>query len=188
MSDDDNTPRWTRPARVQTSDDRALAAAKRRAVAPPRGVPITAPPPRSEPDVTSPFELFEREPDDEAKAIVQRSRRNSGDPATVDDVAKLLVAFHKERSANAQRERDAEVVLAGPHKAHRATRRNLIATVIAAAAAIAAVAKQWVEHPAAAAAADGEAVRVELLQKAVERIDTELRAMRFELGRREGPR
>lgn len=177
MSSSDDTPTWRKnKPRMQTSDDRALQHRPQKSSP---GIPM---PVEEPPDLTAPFDMFEREPDDEARAIVQRSRRNSGDPATVDDIAKVLVVLHRERSANAQRNVDTEVVLQGPHKAHKATRRHLIAAIIAAGASIGAAAKQWSEHATGSGSVDS--VRIELLQKSVDRIDNELREIRAILGRR----
>lgn len=180
MSSRDDTPTWRKQKpRVQTSDDRALQHRQQKSSP---GIPM---PIDESPDLTAPFDMFEREPDAEARAIVQRSRRNSGDPATVDDIAKVLVALYKERSANAQRDADTEVVLQGPHKAHKSTRRHLIAAVVAAAASIGAAAKQWADHATPApTGGSGDSVRIELLQKSVDRIDNELREIRAVLGRR----
>lgn len=173
MSDDD-TDRWRKPKRAQTSDDRALSSRRDRSLKP-HGVPIVVPPQtRFDPDVTSPFEMLERQPGAEARAIVQRSRRTSGEPATVEDLAEFFVAFHREKSASRQRERETEVVLQGPHKAQRSTRRHLIAAVIAAGASIGGAVKQW----------SGDAVRVQQLEKAIDRLDTELREIRGVLGHR----
>lgn len=57
MGRNDDTPTFTRKAaRVQTSDDRALASASRRAPAPPAGVPVMSDGPD---ETTNPFDLFE---------------------------------------------------------------------------------------------------------------------------------
>jgi hypothetical protein len=174
-ADEDDTDRWRNPKRAQTSDDRALASRRDRSFKP-RGVPIVKP---KDPDITDAFEMLEREPDDEARAIVQRSRRNSGDPATVDDLAKVFVALYRERSANEQRNKDAEAVLAGPHKAQRSTRRHLIAAIIAAATSIAGA------ITGAAMTRHGEpAGERQQLQHEIDRLDTELREIRSLLGRR----
>jgi len=181
MSDDEDTDRWRNPRRGQTANDRDLAARRRNA--PPLGVPVLKVT-KSDPDITDAFEMLEREPDDEARAIVQRSRRNSGDPATVDDLAKVFVALYRDRSAAAKRDKEAEVVLAGPHKAHRATRRHLIATIVAAAVAAGSALKPVIA-PAAPVPEAGESVRVEELRHAVDRLDIELREMRAALRRAE---
>jgi predicted component of type VI protein secretion system len=177
MSDDDDTDRWRSPRRGQTANDRDLAARRRNA--PALGVPVLKAT-KGDPDITDAFEMLEREPDDEARAIVQRSRRNSGDPATVDDLAKVFVALYRERSANEQRNKDAEAVLAGPHKAMRASRRHLIAAVIAAGASVASAiagARHATETPPSAG---------EQLQHQIDRLDSELREIRFQLSNK-GP-
>jgi len=181
-TDEDDTDRWRNPRRGQTANDRDLAARRRNA--PALGVPVLQVVRERDPEVTSPFDLLERDPDDEVHAVVQRSLRNSEDPATFGDIAKLAVALTRERSANVQRERDAEVVLAGPHKAHRATRRHLIATIVAAAVAAGSALKPIIT-PAAPAPEAGESVRVEELRHAVDRLDIELREMRAALRRAE---
>lgn len=169
-TDEDDTDKWRNPKRQQSSDDRALRS-RRGASYKPRGVPIVKSR-DSDPELTSPFDLLERDPDDEMQAVVQRSRRNSDDPATFADIVKLAVALTKERSANAARNAEAEVVLQGPHKAHRSTRRHLIAAVIAAGASIASAiagARHAVEPPPNA---------TEQCQHQIDRIDHELGELR----------
>jgi len=149
----------------------------------PLGVPVPAPPPPGD-ELTNPFDLLEREPDHEVQAVVQRSRRDSADPATFGDVVKLAVALTREKSGNRQRERDTEEVLRGPRAALRSSRRHLIAAVLAAAASIAGAVTKWGSHPAPASDT-GDAVRVQQqLQHEIDRLDSELREIRLELGRR----
>lgn len=182
MGSNDDTPTWRKKkVRMQTSDDRALQHRHTSAA----GIPVPTLE-RDPADLTNPYDLLERDPDQEVEAVVQRSRRNSEDPATFADVVKLAVALTRERSTNAQRNADTEVVLQGPHKAVKASRRHLIATVIAAAASIGAAAKQWSDHASAPvpAGGSGDSIRIELLQKSVDRIDNELREIRAVLGRR----
>lgn len=185
MSDHDPPP-WQRRPRIQTSEDRDLAA--RRARSHPFGLPIVPPhevsivPERDFDEVTSPFDLLEREPGPEVQSVVERSPRSGSDPATFADVVKLAVALTSERSGNRQRERVADQVLRTPHDAARSSRRLLVATVAAAATSIAGAVVKWSDH-AAAAGTSGDAVR-DQLQHEIDRLDAELRDLRLELGRR----
>ena len=171
MSDDDRTPRYRKRAPVL-------------------GVPITPTPYRDE--VTSPFDLLDRDLSAAQIEIVKRSRRNSDDPATYADIVKLAETLSRERSESRQRAADAEAVLEGPHKAHRATRRHLIAAAIAAAASIGAAVTKWGDRVAASSndathvqqLESGDSVRVQQLEKAIERLDRELVEIRAQLGRR----
>jgi hypothetical protein len=137
MSDDDETPRIGKPrARTHMSDDtRALTGAQHRRAASvlggdgtpserrrrrshPQGVPVvdpivrelTAPgvsPEIDEHEITSPYDLLERPPTPAVIDTIRRSRRNSDDPATFGDVAKLADALtearRKEKSNNEER-------------------------------------------------------------------------------------
>ena len=192
MGDHDPTPRFRNP-RIQTSEGRELAARRARAKSYPFGVttqPVAQLAARG-PDageVTSPFDLLEREPDPEVRSVVERSPRNAKDPAYFEDVAKLAVALSRERTGNRQRERDAEEVLRAPREATRSSRRHLIIAAIAAATSLAGALDHRVSHPTSDSA---HAVRVRQLeqlrdqvQHEVDRLDTELRSLRLELGRR----
>lgn len=211
MSDQDPTPEYQR--RVQTSEDRDLAARRTRPRTPanPLGIKIYRAPEASEPaaagELTSPFELLEREPDHEVQAVVERSPRNAKDPAYFEDVAKLAVALNRERTGNRQRERDAEEVLREPVRAARGSRRGLIATAIAAALSLGGAIDHRLSRPVGDhtdAARElhelrelrehlqqQDAVREQLRQQErdqykrdIERLDAELRALREQLGRR----
>lgn len=186
MNDRDNTPTYKRKPNIQTSDDRALSSASRRkATAPALGVPIRRSRPEVDPEeVTSPFDLIERAPDGEVEAVVQRSRRESGDPATFGDVVKLAVALTRERSENRKRNADAEVVLRAPHQAAKSTRRHLIVAIMAAAASVGGAVTKWSEHSSQPGGSSGDAVRVQNLEKAIDRIDRELGEIRLMIGRR----
>lgn len=181
VSDEDPTPRLNR-SRIQTSEDRDLAARRARSRSHVFGVPILPPPTAAREaadDLTSPFDLLEREPDHEVQAVVERATRNGDDPATFADVVKLAVALTRERTGNQQREREAEQVLRAPREATRSSRRYLIATVIAAAASIASPIVRPGERPPAGA----DQLR-EQFQHEIDRLDAELRAVREQLGRR----
>ena len=189
--EDDRTPRgWVskRPGRAMTSDDRALA---HRVRTNPLGVPIPETVVDQSND-TNPFDIFDparprrrNRPSDSVVALANQLREDRRDPyeliaeaafEVVDMKREHRKELEQERSANAQREIDTETVLQGPRKAHKATRRNLIAAVIAAAASIGAAAKQWVGHDS-----DRDRDRIEQMEKSIDRIDIELRAVRLEL-------
>lgn len=179
VNDEDPTSPRRHRIQIQTSEDRDLAA--RLARSHPLGVPIVPPAAtdlRDFDELTSPFDLLEREPDHEARAVVERSRRNGEDPATYADVVKLAVALTRERSGARQREREAEQVLRAPREATRSSRRYLIATVVAAAASIASP----IVRPGGSAPANAD-LR-DQLQHEIDRLDAEFREIRLELGRR----
>jgi len=62
-------------------------------------------------EITSPIELIDDEPNEEDREVIQRSKRDSGSPALVEDLAKLVRHFNKhllklksdEKSNNTQR-------------------------------------------------------------------------------------
>lgn len=183
VSDQEPTPRWHQRRVVKTSA---------------QGVQIVAPQ-----AVTAPLHLLEREADHEVQAIVDRSPRKASDPAFFEDVVKLAVELTRERTGNRQRERDAEEVLREPSRAARGSRRNLVLTVVMAAASIAGaidhrIARTPADHPAADHAA-ADVVRTPqleqqqsdkrleenraALQHEIDRLDQELRAIREQLGR-----
>lgn len=191
VGDQDPTPKFNR--RVQTGEDQA--ARRQRPKAYPLGFGVVippAPPAAAEADdLTSPFELLDRDPDPEVHAVIERSPRNGNDPATYEDVAKLAVALIRERSGNRQRDKDAEEVLRAPREATRSSRRHLIIAAIAAATSLAGAIDHRVSHPARPVIEAPDAVRVhqleevrDQLQHQVDRLDAELRQVREQLGRR----
>ena len=210
VGDETPTPKYSR--RIQTSEDRDLAARRARTPASPFGVQIIRAPARvldrPNSDLTSPYDLLEREPDHEVLAVVEKATRNAKDPAYFEDVAKLAVALSRERTGNRQREMDAEEVLREPARAARGSRRGLIVTVITAALSLAGAIDHRLSHSASEPASSADAIRElrETLQRQhdqereqlqrereqerllfhreIDRLDAELRAVREQLGRR----
>lgn len=179
-----------RPKRIQTGNDRDLQSESRRRVRMEQGRTQDA-----VDEITSPFDLFDRDPDDRARAVVRQSGRNGDDPATVDDVAKLAVALSKERSENRQRGRDYEAVLRSPQEIAekietrldlteakmRAAQKLVIAAVVTLAGGVGTIASGVLNR---AESHGGDVVRLQALEKAVDRIDSELHEIRIQLGRR----
>lgn len=113
MSDNDDTP----PARRGRHRDYAqqpIVGTKQRRRTAVMGVPLAE---QLDPDdmplvsereeITSPFELLERDLFESERAVIQRSRRNAGDPLTFADGVKLAEtlarARREERSSNQER-------------------------------------------------------------------------------------
>lgn len=180
-SDQDPTPRYHR--RHQSSADRDLAARRAR-TSYPHGVPVlSSPRPEEDADVsnvTSPYDLLEREPDHEVQEIIEKATRNASDPATFSDAVKLAVALTKKR------EHDLRV----PREATRSSRRHLILAAIAAATSLASAIDSRISRPSghhAEPQIDRAEQQIDLrdqLQHQIDRLDTELRELRAELGRR----
>jgi hypothetical protein len=178
-----------RPKRTQTGIDRDLQSESRR-----RRTEASRVQDAIE-EVTSPFDLFDRDPDDRARAVVRQSTRNGNDPATVFDVAKLAVALSKERSENRQRGRDYEAVLRSPKEIAdkiearldateakmRSAQKMVIAAVVTLAGGVGTIASGILNR---AESHGGDVVRLQALEKAVDRIDSELHEIRIQLGRR----
>lgn len=183
MSDRDVTPRLRLR---QSAEDRDLAA--RRRAAPVHGVPLVPRAPE-EPsgEVTEPHELLDRDLSEAQIEIVRRSRRNSDDPVFYGDLVKVVDRLTRERSENQQRNKLYEDILRSPLELGRKFRRWAIAAAVIAGlggggggAAI----LRHTEPAAAAPAANVDSVRVEQLQRDIQRLDVELRELRAVLGRR----
>lgn len=149
------------------------------------GVAPQPPPDAPDPDisdVTSPYELLEREPDHEVQAVVQKAARNAKDPAYFEDVAKLAVALTRERSGNRQRDRDTEEVLREPARVARSSRRHLVAAVVAAAASIAGAVDRCGDRREQG---DGKELKqqVDSCKQQVDSLGRELLQLRIDFGR-----
>lgn len=214
MSDfDDENPTPKRPLRLQSAEDRDLKSATRRRSGHPHGFPVLPQSSggieRDPEEITSPYDLIERELSASELEVIRRSRRNGGDYATVADIVKLAETLTKERSENRQRAKDAEIILRSPHEVAeklnaeledvRADVRIVKDTVKTVNGALSAV-KKWVLGSVAAAAAGvgtvsssvltkteehgGDKARIEQFRHDIDRLDGELRDVRVQLGRR----
>jgi len=95
--DDELTPPRARPRRYAMGDDersRRMSDSERgRRV---HGVPVTRQP--DEDSDTSPIDLLDREPDEQVREVVRRSRRESGAPATVEDIVALKLSWERAKA------------------------------------------------------------------------------------------
>lgn len=103
MSDEDQTGRRTRrPASVVS--DPMLSSERRR-----RGVP--APVLEEDADITSPIDLLEQDLSAPQLEIVNRSRRNSDDPATFGDIVRLAERAHRREKSSETTNREIKKLL-----------------------------------------------------------------------------
>lgn len=134
MGDRDNTPP-SRPGgrpRSQWGDDQRAdvgATHRRETRSYPQGVPIVAPETavKREP-VTGTFELVERELPERAKQVVNRSKRDSSDPATFGDLVNLAVELPSQGTIEGR--------ISAVERVFRSARRLVVAGVLACAGGV----------------------------------------------------
>jgi len=163
----------------------------------PRGVPVVAPPAPSAPHraATDAFELIERDLSQAGIEVVNRSKRNSSDPAVFADIVNLADELLRERrerdSSNEERKAQLDEILEKPRTiavrlaAVEATlktaRRLLIAAILTLGGGVGTIASGLLSNHDASV---GDAVRAQQLRKDVDRLDGDLRDIRIQLGRR----
>ncbi len=205
LSDDDPTPQHRRPRSHRSDADLDVVA--REHCGYPRGVPILAPPvPTAGPPAPPPpphepildtVRLLARDLSQSAIEVVRRSPRNGDDPATFADVVNLAEELLKERrerdSSNQQCTAQLDEILATPReialrlsaveKTLKKARHLLITAVVTVGTGLGTIASGLLDRHDASV---GDAVRLQQLQKDVDRLDGDVRDLRIQLGRRAG--
>lgn len=207
MPDRDDEETWRNRGRPGHWDDeqRALESSKRRRTAV-HGVPVLVAPAVDAPaapgavlapeDLTPVFDLLDRDPDAEEQEVIRQSRRDSRDPAYVADIVKLGQQIHRyaleHRSSAESSARDLRDLLDRPPRdvadrllarfaaveEHVARHNRLIRWV--GGLALASLVTVGTFLYARGVSEGGAAVKIEHLEKAVDELRSDIRA----LGRR----